>query len=173
MLPPGHIAGGYLAGKLVTLAIPQFNQPEYLALSAFFGFFPDLDFFLAFAKAKKFIQVEEIDHHDFPSHAPSVYIFAFIMWFAIFPGTRMIAIAFVVGTLSHLVIDTFASSGTMWLYPLSKKVYQIKVDEPIKLIKGKFWGHWIDFIKKYSKVNAFKLEILFIFLAIIILIFNK
>src|SRR3989338_11058321 len=108
MLPPGHIAGGYTAGKLAAWLFPQLNTPEFLVLAAFFGFFPDLDFFLAFAKSKRMIIDSRFNHHKFATHAPVLYFLIFGICYLIFPDYRYIAVAFIIGTWSHLLIDTFA-----------------------------------------------------------------
>lgn len=168
MLPPGHIAGGYLTGKLGALFIPALNTPELLVLTAFFGFVPDLDFFFAFGKTKKFvITEEETNHHLYITHAPIFYIAIFILWLIIFPESELYAYTFILGTLSHLLIDTFASDGTLWLYPFSKKLYGIKLDQPIRIKNENFWQHWTLFVKEYFKLKSFRLELILIVLALI------
>src|SRR3989344_8336643 len=173
MLPLGHIAGGYLAGKLASIAFPELNQPLYLGLSALFGFIPDLDSFFAFLKGKKFTIDESIDHHQFITHTPIFYLFIFGFWYLLFPETRLVAWTFIIGTLSHLVIDTFASDGTQWLYPFSKKLFRFSSDPQIPHPDKKFTEFWLDFIKRYIKLNSFRLEIAFIVISILTLIFSR
>src|SRR3989338_3782405 len=118
MLPPGHIAAGFLATKIASGFVPELNQPQYLALGAFFGFIPDLDFFLAFFKLKKFISSEKLNHRRFATHAPLLYLLLFILsYYLIFPQHPLTALAFILGTWSHFLIDTFAAEGIGWLYP--------------------------------------------------------
>ncbi|MEJ0021138.1 MAG: metal-dependent hydrolase [Candidatus Doudnabacteria bacterium] len=173
MLPPGHIAGGYLAGKVAAIWIPQLNQPEYLALCALFGFFPDLDFFYVFYKKRKFIADEKINHHEFVSHAPLLYLAVFLAWFALFPQTWLVATTFILGTWSHFVIDTITTDGIAWLYPFSKKRFGLSPDPEIPLVDRKFWDFWTDFVKQYSKLISFKLETAIIVIAFITLILSK
>src|SRR5689334_7113502 len=79
MLPPGHIAAGYLTTyallKVTHAQLPpqQFNL--LLSLGAFFGFAPDLDTFMSFAKAKSLIlQDGKHSHRKFFSHAPLAWL---------------------------------------------------------------------------------------------------
>lgn len=169
MLPPGHIAGGYLAGKLASLAIPELNQPDYLAFSAFFGFFPDLDFFIAFAKSKKMTIDDSVNHHKFVTHAPFLYLVLFSIFYLLFPEHRLYAWAFIIGTWSHLLIDTFFSDGTAWLYPFSGRLFGKNSDQPIRVAETDFWKHWTQFIKEYFKLYAFKAEVALIIIALAIL----
>ena len=172
MLPPGHIAASFLVGKIAGQFIPGLDQPQYLALTSFFGFVPDLDHFLAFAKSKKMIIDEKINHHRFITHAPIFYVFLFILWFIFFPEFKLVAYTFLLGTFSHLLIDTFASDGTVWLYPFSKKLYGKNPDKPFVVKEERFFQHWIEFVKKYIKLYAFKAEIIIIVIAIITLIYG-
>lgn len=166
MLPPGHIAGGYLAGKLASVIYPELNQPEYLALSSFFGFFPDVDFFLAFFKLKKLISSESVNHRKFITHVPFLYLLAFIIWYFLWPETRMIAVTFLIGTWSHFLIDTFAAEGIQWLYPFSKKLLGLKLDRKIVIQEQAFLAHWTEFVKEYTKRFSFKAELIIIITAI-------
>ncbi|MBI2355608.1 MAG: metal-dependent hydrolase [Candidatus Doudnabacteria bacterium] len=172
MLPPGHIAGGFLAGKIASQFIPGFNEPQYLGLAAFFGFFPDLDFFLAFLKLKKFISSENINHRKFVTHAPLVYLLIFVIWYLLFPEQQLLAVAFLLGTWSHFIIDSFSADGVQWLYPFSKKSYGFSFDRKIEVHEQNFSRHWLQFIKDYTKVLSFKVEIILILAAIITLILN-
>lgn len=174
MLPIGHLAGGYLAGKIAARFIPALNQPEYLALSAFFGFAPDLDFFIAFAKSKKMILDKRFDHHKYLSHAPLVYLAVFALWYSIFPATRLVAWTFILGTWSHLLIDTFTigAGGTMWFYPFSKKQFGVQLDESLEIIETRFWRYWWNYTKEYLNLNIFKVELTVVIISILVLIFK-
>lgn len=173
MLPPGHLAGGFLAGKLASIWVPELNQPTYLILTTLFGAFPDLDFFLVFYKKGKFIADDKINHHDFPSHAPLLYVAIFVIWIVLFPHTKLIAIAFILGTLSHFVLDTITTEGIWWLYPFSKKKFSLIRDPKISQHDDKFLDFWIYFVKQYSKLPSFKLEAATVVIAILTFIFIK
>ena len=170
MLPPGHVAGGYLAGKLASSFCTSFQSPEVLAATAFFGFFPDLDFFLVFAKNKKWISSEKINHRTFVSHAPLLYLLVFIIWYFVFTETRDYAWAFIIGTWSHFIIDTFSAEGILWLYPFSKKLINKPMDPKINITEQGFFNHWFRFVKEYMKVFSFKAEVTLILIALIVLV---
>lgn len=173
MLPPGHLAGGFLAAKVAGIWLPQLNQNEYLVLSTLFGILPDLDFIVVFFKKRKFIIDNEIDHHEFISHMPLLYLAIFLAWIALFPGTWLVAVTFILGTWSHFVLDTIASDGAQWFYPFSKKKFRLSTDPKIPLPDRNFMDFWKDFIKQYSKLNSFRLESGIVIIAILTLIFSK
>lgn len=166
MLPPGHIAAGYLAGKLASQFIPELNKPEYLALTSLFAFLPDLDFFFAFFKLKKFISSSDANHHDYLSHAPLLYLLAFVICYLLFPDYHLVAITFIIGTWSHFIIDSISAVGILWLYPFNKKLYGLTLDRRIEITDQRFFPHWQRFVKEYTKVFSFRLEIALIIIAI-------
>lgn len=173
MLPPGHLAGGFLAAKIAGIWVPELDQPEYLVISALFGIMPDLDFFYAFYKKKKFIADERINHHEFLSHMPLLYLAIFLGWLALFPDTWLVATTFILGTWSHFVLDTIASDGVAWLYPFSKKKFRPSKDPRMTLKDQAFVDFWLDFVKQYSKYISFRLEIGIVIIAILTLIISK
>lgn len=166
MLPPGHIAAGFLSAKIASNFIPALGEPQYLGLTAFFGFFPDLDFFLAFFKLKKFISSNDVNHRRFATHAPLLYLFLFTVYYLLFPDDRIFAWAFIIGTWSHFLIDSFSAEGVQWLYPFSKKLYGLPLDARISVKEQGFMAHWVEFVKVYSRVFSFKAEILLIIIAL-------
>jgi membrane-bound metal-dependent hydrolase YbcI (DUF457 family) len=172
MLPPGHIAGAFIVGKLAQIAQPALDRPEFLAWCAFFGFLPDLDTFLAFFKLKRFISDENVNHRKFTTHAPLLYLFIFEVWYLLFPETRMIAWAFLLGTWSHFLIDTASHTGIQWFYPFSSKLYSFGLDEKIVILEQNFFRHWTEFLSKYSKLFSAKLEAALIVIAILVLIYG-
>jgi len=174
MLPPGHVAGGYLLARLVSLAVPALVSPLFFILTAVFAFVPDLDMFVVFAKAKKFVNQEQDTslHRRFISHSPLVYLAIYIAWLVIFPNSALIAHAFILGTWSHFLLDSFAPAkdSIRWLYPFSKKPYGLNFDEAIVVTEPNFYKHWLDFVHRYTKVFSFKLEVILILLALAVLI---
>lgn len=167
MLPPGHAAGGYLAAKAVSLYAPALNNPDFLAWTALFAVAPDLDLFYGFYRDRKFVVTsEKTNHHLCITHAPIFYLTIFLLWIIFLPQYSLYAYAFIIGTLSHLIIDTFASDGTAWLYPLSKKLYGPKMDKSIRIKDEDFLKHWTSFVKEYSKLYAFKAEVILIIIAL-------
>jgi hypothetical protein len=175
MLPPGHVAGGYLLARLVALAVPTLVNPLFFIYTAIFAFIPDLDMFVAFFKDKKLIHgdTDAGTHRKFISHAPLVYLAVYIGWIILFPASSLVAHAFILGTWSHFLLDSFAPSkfAIRWLYPFSSKGYSFQLDPVIFLPEAPFFKFWIRFLKEYARVFTFKLEAVIILSAIIILAF--
>ena len=174
MLPPGHIAGGFLVGKIAAGIASSLNQSEFFAWSSFFGFFPDLDFFLVFFKSKRFVNSDEsINHRKFLTHAPLLYLVLFIAFYLLFPAYQLYAWAFLLGTWSHFFIDTFSADGIPWLYPFSNKLYNYPLDhKKITIAETGFLKHWSQFIREYTQIFSFKAEIFLIIIALIALIYG-
>jgi len=166
MLPPGHIAGGFLAAKLASVWIPELSGVKYLCLASLFGFIPDLDFFYAFAKSHKLTIDEGINHRRFVTHAPLVYLVVFILWFWLFPTNRLIAITFILGTWSHFILDSVQGDGIPWLYPFRNKLYSLFRIYEFDYSEPKFFKHWWSFTKQYLKFPVATLEIAIIITAI-------
>ncbi|HEV8601000.1 MAG TPA: metal-dependent hydrolase [Patescibacteria group bacterium] len=167
MLPPGHIAGGFLAAKIASHFIPELDHSKYLLLSSFFGFFPDLDFFFAFFKAKKFISREDINHRQFVTHAPLLYLVVFTALYS-FPNLRLFAWTFILGTWSHFLLDSISSVGIAWLYPFTSKLYNKTWDSRIAISEQGFLKHWTTFVREYMKIFSFKAEMAIILVAILV-----
>lgn len=174
MLPPGHLAVGFLAGKIVSLAILEFNEPKVLLFTSLFGILPDLDFFYAFFKARRFITKEEINHRHFVTHAPLLYLAVFLVWFWLFPLTWIISLAFLVGTWSHFIVDTLGSDGIAWAYPFSNKFFTIGADKKLVITEQNFFKHWYSLVSNYcfkTRSAKFEISIVIITLFIIFIIF--
>lgn len=169
MLPPGHIAAGFLSAQAAAIFIPGLNDPKYLLLSALFGFAPDLDFFIIFAKVKKFISSDAVNHRKFITHAPLLYLLLFAVCYLLFPAQWLLALTFLLGTWSHFLLDSVSSSGIAWLWPFSKNLYGFGLDKKIIVINQTFFRHWIEFLQKYSRIFSFKAEMTLVLLALLIL----
>jgi hypothetical protein len=174
MLPPGHIAGGYLIARITSLIVPVLNNPLFFLLTSVFAFIPDLDIFAVFTKAKKFVLIESDagKHRRFISHAPLIYLAIYLLWLLLFPENSLIAHAFILGTWSHFILDSFAPTehGIRWLYPFSKKPYSFNLDHEFRMPEANFFKYWLSFVKGYTRVFSFKLEMVLIALAVILLL---
>jgi len=174
MLPPGHIAAGYLTAKaLLKIIHPQITaaqQNHLLAWGMFFGFAPDLDTFYTFFKVKAFTgsTQEKNNHRHFLSHAPVLWLIAGLLIYFLAPSEyiKLIGLLVWLGSWSHFLLDSI-EYGIMWLWPFSKKQYALK---RINIVVGRkqFWGYWIDFLKVYTTRYSFYLEIIVILTAIIV-----
>ncbi len=173
MLPPGHVAGGYLtAYALIKIAKPDLDDAQIqqlLALGALFGFSPDLDMFAAFAKIKSWtIQSDKIDHRKFISHAPFVWLVAGLLIYFLSDSTFIQYVGLLVwlGGWSHFVLDSFGH-GIRWFWPFSKRLFALKdVDVKSNIAAPGFFNYWSTFLKHYTTQLSFYLEIVVIISAI-------
>lgn len=156
MLPPGHIAAGYLTAKIITSIygsdLTQEQQHIIHAIGAFTGFAPDLDMFYAFSRVGRFIQpMHKVNHRKFFTHTPLFWIIIGLIVKLFIPGTfgTVVALVTTLGAFSHLLFDSILY-GIMWLYPFSKNNYSL-------LGKGShgsysehsFLGFWFGFLGDY------------------------
>ena len=93
MLPPGHIAAGFLTAEvLLKFVHPNLTPAEYNQLiwwGMFFSFAPDLDSFVSFAREKAFIILdpEKNNHRKYLSHAPILWAVAGLLIYFLAPST--------------------------------------------------------------------------------------
>jgi membrane-bound metal-dependent hydrolase YbcI (DUF457 family) len=178
MLPPGHLAAGYLTAKaLLYFGHQNFTELQQSALIGWgliFGVAPDLDMLYSFAKQKGYRVIGDDlpQHRKYISHAPILWLIAgLVIYF--FAGNiyhKYIGLLLWFGSWSHFILDSF-DYGIMWLWPLSNKVYSLRnreknfgpIDGPKNVI-----SYFIGFLKQYRKVITFYLEIIIIISAIII-----
>ncbi len=175
MLPPGHIAAGFLTAKALlrynhrSLTIHQ--QSMLLFWGALFGFSPDLDTFVSFAREKAFVvKNRQNNHRKFVSHAPILWLFAglLIYFLAKTAYVKDIGLLLWLASWSHFILDSI-DYGIMWLWPFSKKVYALRNREVnFKIADKTFLGYWFEFLKYYSKTWTFYTEILILALSLII-----
>lgn len=170
MLPPGHVAAGFLLARLVALSSANLANSTFFGFTAFFAFIPDLDFFVSFSRTRSLTITEAANHRLYFTHAPLLYLAIFIIWIILFPGSSLVAFAFILGTWSHFLLDTLSEAGIMWLYPFTKKSISFKTDKDFIPEGKQFLSYWIDFLQKYAKLFSFKLEIFLIVLAAILLL---
>ena len=176
MLPPGHIAVGFLTAKvLLHFAHPALTpqeQSQLLWWGMFFGFAPDIDMFYAFFRQRSMLVVgdEKISHRKFISHAPILWLIAglLIYFFSSSPYVKLIGLTFWLASWSHFLLDSIYY-GVMWLWPFSSKIYALKEREVrFKIEERTFFKHNWQFLKLYSKKSIFYLEIFIIIVAIVI-----
>lgn len=172
MLPPGHFAGAFLTAKAVSQISPQLDNPYFLLLSTFFGTFPDFDFFYIFYKTKKILASNDHEHRKFVTHSPLVYLVASVFIFVAFPHISWITIAFLIGTLTHFILDSFTAEGIPWLWPFTDKNFAFAKKLIVYDINEQnFFKHWFGVIKTYYfRTRLAKFEMVLIIIASIILI---
>lgn len=175
MLPPGHIATGYLVAKTVLHFGPKFTLQQthiLLALGAFFGFAPDLDMLYEFWQVKRLeLYDDDPSHREYVSHAPVLWLIAglAIYFLARDPFYKYMGLMVWLGSWSHFALDTI-QHGVMWLWPYSKETYALK-DRNLKshLRERGFFAYWLEFLKFYAtKVTlSFTIEICLIIAALV------
>lgn len=176
MLPPGHIAGGYIValGYVAILQpdIPAKEIDTLLTTAAFFAFAPDLDMFITFFRQRSArLGQKENNHRYLVTHTPFFWLLVSAS-FAVFTpkpfGWHIASVVFL-GALSHLILDSI-QFGIMWLYPVSRRVYALR-DRAVEFHlppKG-FVAHWTDLVIAYARrfTLTFVLEIILIITAVI------
>jgi hypothetical protein len=178
MLPPGHIAAGYLvAESLLAVLQPEISSAErsqLLFMGAFWGFAPDLDTFIAFAKARSFTfkpnKADEVNHRKFSSHAPVIWLLAGLFVYGLSNSEygELSGLLLWLCSWSHFFLDTI-QYGIMWLWPWKRTIYAFRDKEYSLGINAEgFFNYWWSFVKAYSKQVSFYLEIFIIFIALVI-----
>lgn len=168
MLPPGHIAGGYLAAAaLLKIAKPDLDPQHIhalLALGAFFGFAPDLDVFISFVKAKSFtVPDQSFNHRYFWSHTPLPWLIVSLLIFflATDPFLKYVGLVIWVSSWSHFLLDSLAF-GIMWLWPLSRKHFALSRKEYNLMGEAgqkHFFQYWATFLLNWFKIYKISLSI--------------
>lgn len=175
MLPPGHIAAGYLTGyallKIANPAVTPIEVQHLILWATFFGFAPDLDMFFTFFKEKAFIikDVKNRDHRKYYSHAPILWLIPglLIYFFASSVYFKTFGLVLWLGSWSHFLLDTI-EYGIMWLWPISPKLFTLKKVAIVENTETDFWRYWLKMVWQYSKSVSFYLEVFIIITALII-----
>lgn len=178
MLPPGHVAAGYLtAYTLLKITKPDLDPVQMnalLAWGAFFGFAPDLDVFYFFLKNKTVLVANQDafdhSHRKFFSHGPVYWLVAGLLLY-FFSSSQYVAyvgLLWWLGSWSHFVLDT-VEYGIPWLHPFSTRLFALKNREYKVVVPERgFVAHTIHFLKLYATRLSFYLEIIIIALALTI-----
>ncbi|MDR3642250.1 MAG: metal-dependent hydrolase [Candidatus Doudnabacteria bacterium] len=175
MLPPGHIAAGFLTAE----ALLHFTHPELSPLQQnqmlwwgmFFGFAPDLDYFWIFFREQAFTikNSQKNNHRRLISHAPILWLIAGLLIYFLSRSAYIQTVGLLVwlASWSHLILDS-VEDGIMWLWPLSKKQFALSFPPNIIVQDRRFFRHWWSFFQQYLKRLTFYLEVLTILTALII-----
>lgn len=168
MLPPGHIAAGFLVAEgVLRLTNPSLSQADVKSLvwwGMIFGFAPDLDNFLAFFKVRSFYyyQKDNSIHRQFLSHVPILWLAAglLIYWLSGSLYWRHVGVMLWAGSWSHFILDSL-EYGVMWLWPFNRQLWALK-NRGVKRQIGvpNFLGYWLTFLKLYATRLTFYVEIL-------------
>lgn len=160
MLPPAHIAGGYLVTRLFfVMAKPEVTGAEeklLLGIGMFFGVAPDLDMFWAFVRTKS-MKFGNVDHRAFCTHAPITWLLPSLLYIilASSPFHENAGIVALIGALSHFILDS-VQYGIMWMWPVSRTFYALKdAGAPLLVVPQNFegLGFWVAFLKAYCSAQ--------------------
>ncbi|MCP4429323.1 MAG: metal-dependent hydrolase [Chloroflexi bacterium] len=168
MLPPGHVAGGYIAGTIVAFVTKSKteNYKDIQALGVLGGLLPDLDLVIYHSLRNRFNLSSNIEHHTWPTHTFPFYLIqgSLIAALAIVnkrPKLATYAVTLMVGNFTHLIQDMFGSGdGIMIFFPFSKRMFGVRLLDA----HGKEWR------KRYTKDPIFLVELTLIIIAFIIAI---
>lgn len=184
MLPPGHLATGYLISQIPNLRHEPLKKKE-VGLVMLGSIVFDFDFFLPYL-----FGYPGGAHHYFPIHTllGGVLIFTVIYLFARHKVSKTTLILTVISMLSHLMIDDsshlfyllgwekYVGPQIFWLYPFDPR-RQIELDKAKVLFLGQGFTN-TDVLKTYmySVPSLFRLEIATVTAALVVFLrknFNK
>ncbi len=177
MLPPGHIAAGYLTAEaLLHLTHPALSSAQTTNLlywGAFFGFSPDFDEFVFFAQTKGLLvnPPAETNHREYYSHAPILWLIAGLLIYFLAASTyvKYIGLLLWLGSWSHFLLDSIGF-GVMWLWPFSRRQFAlVSPGKKQHIAERNFWKHSWEFLKVYSRTATFYVEIIILLTALIVL----
>jgi len=116
-----HISLGLLLGLIIVknISLPV-NQAIFIGAIILGSLFPDIDSATSFI-GSKFKLVSLFFKHRGAIHSLPL-LAACSMVFFILSGNAYYAIAFLLGYLFHLLIDSLTPKGVAWLWPSKKRV---------------------------------------------------
>ncbi len=166
MLPPGHIAAGYLVaqGAVSVLGISESHANLLLFVGALAGVAPDLDFIPFFAKHRTLKLVRGDSHRGYITHTPLFWLIVGLTVYLINISSplRYFGLVIWLSSWSHLLGDSL-EYGIRWLWPFRNQYYSLlpapaadalvtyKVRTPV------FYFEY--FMVVYPKSRAFILEV--------------
>jgi len=180
MLPPGHIAAGFLTARALLhfsrAGLSAAQQTQLLWWGTFFSFAPDLDSFVSFAREKSFTvrNPQKNNHRRFISHVPLLWMLAGLIIYFVgqSPYFKTFGLLLWLCSWSHFLLDS-VEYGIMWLWPFNKEIWALKGRGADWKIQGKnFFEYWINFLKFYLTRWTFYAELIILISFFIFLITN-
>jgi len=175
MLPPGHLAAGFLTAEaLLHITKPDLSSAQINQLlwwGVFFSFAPDLDTFTGFVKERAwFVKNPVNNHRKFVSHAPLLWLLAGLLVYFLAADVywKNVGLLLWLGSGTHFLLDSI-EYGIMWLWPFSNKVFALKNRGRERDIPSStFFGYWWSHVKLYVNSLTFYCEVIVILTALII-----
>jgi membrane-bound metal-dependent hydrolase YbcI (DUF457 family) len=173
MLPPGHIAAGYLVAEALIrvsgVAFTDVQVRTLLLTGMIFAFAPDLDMFYGFARKHAWTASSTtFNHRKFVSHAPVLWLIAGLSVFAFAsdPFVQCIGLLLWLAPWSHFLLDSIRC-GVSWLWPFSDTPYALtEAGKPYVNGERRFFRYWTGFVLWYAGTVVFPLELIVIACAI-------
>lgn len=136
-----HLPAGYLVSRWLKPANQKIHFKWTLAAGMIGGVFPDIDLLYLY-----FFDATPQHHHTYWPHLPIVWLaVGAFMWMAARHrprAFRQALMAFLLGWLSHLLLDSF-TGDIWWLYPFIDKPYSLaQVDSLYQPWWMNFLLHW-------------------------------
>ena len=178
MLPPGHIAAGFLTAELfLKVYQPQLDLSQSHKLyfwAIFFAFAPDLDNFYAFFKVRSFYYYHKDNsiHRRFLTHVPLFWLLGGLAVYFLADSAFYKSLGLIIwlSSWSHFLLDSL-EYGVMWLWPFNLEPWALKDRGVKKQIDAPgFVNYWWVYAKIYARKITFFAEIAVIILALIVLI---
>lgn len=123
-----HSPAGYIIGKIYSkcLGLDQKAVKHVIASAIAGSLISDVDLFY-----QRFVDNMQVNHHLYPTHIPAYWAGVtaiFVLTSLVIKRVSHVAIAFLLGGISHLVLDT-PMGGIMWKYPFDNTLIRF-VDIP-------------------------------------------
>lgn len=180
MVLPGHIAGGYLATKII-LALSQvsFSPTQtviLLTIGALIGEGPDIDLIYFYLENRRLRNRGTDNHRDYITHAPLFWLISSTIIFIAGTIAGSIFVSFIglvilVGSWSHFILDSI-EGGISWFRPFSKKKFCLRQTQERKFSgqKGTISHYWKIICDYYFNSWTFYAEIMIVIIAIVVFI---
>lgn len=173
MLPPGHIAAGYLTAygvlHLSNGALTPTEANLVLIAGAILGTLPDIDFIPFFLSRKSMRFTDEDSHRRYFTHAPILWLILGLIIALAAPNAFIRALGLLIwlAPWGHFVGDSI-EYGVRWFWPFSKRYFSLG-DYPNRDLKSEktLVRHYWGILKIYSrKSRTFPLEIVLVLSAL-------
>lgn len=167
MTPFGHIGGGILVASAAEKIIfkDEFSVAT-LGIVVILSMLPDFDSIPALLFRKWRPGYKKLDHHDYVTHTPILYILITpIAWIGL---GKEFSILFLLLTMAHLLLDSWRTDdGIMWLWPINKRKLSIF---PTDLHAGGVYG--IRYYLRYARhLDSLLPEVLLLAAGVVSVIF--
>lgn len=170
MLPPGHAAGGFIAGTIAAFLTKRKSNDYsfYQIIGVAGGLLPDADLVIYHSLRNRFNLSPDIEHHTWLTHKFPFYLIpgTLLTAWAIRnkrPKLARITATLILGACTHLLQDMCGSGdGIQLLFPLSKRMFGFRLLDA----HGKEWR------RRYVRDPIFLVEATLIITALLIWLFG-